>query len=118
MGELDRAVRADYADFARLDIRAGTIVAVDAFPQARVPAYKLTIDFGPEFGIRHASAQLVANYTPDDLARRRILAVVNFAPKRIAGFASEVLVLGANDAAGNVVLAAFERDLPDGARLY
>ncbi len=108
---------ATYADFTRLDLRAGTIVAVEPFAQARVPAYKLTLDFG-ELGLRRSSAQLVANYTPETLVGRRILAVVNFPPKRIAGFASEVLVLGASDAAGNVVLASFERDVPDGARLY
>ena len=108
----------DYAQFAKLDIRAGTIVAAETFPQARVPAYKLTIDFGATIGTRRSSAQIVANYTPETLLGRRVLAVVNFAPKRIAGFASEVLVLGVPDASGNVVLAALERDVLDGAKLF
>lgn len=118
MASHELAAPADYADFAKLDIRAGTVVAVEPFPQARVPAYKLAIDFGADLGVRRSSAQLVANYAPDTLVGCRVLAVINFAPKRIAGFASEVLVLGADDAAGNVVLAAFERPVPDGARLY
>ena len=108
----------DYADFAKLDIRAGTIVAAEPFPQARVPAYKLTIDFGATIGTRRSSAQIVANYSSETLLGRRVLAVVNFGPKRIAGFASEVLVLGVPDASGNVVLAALERDVPDGAKLF
>ena len=108
----------DYADFAKLDIRAGTIVAAEPFPQARVPAYKLTIDFGATIGTRRSSAQIVANCTAETLLGRRVLAVVNFAPKRIAGFASEVLVLGVPDASGNVVLAALERDVLDGAKLF
>ncbi len=107
-----------YAEFARIDIRAGTIVAVEPFPQARVPAYKLTVDFGEPVGTRRSSSQLVANYAPEDLLGRRVFAVVNFEPKRIAGFVSEVLVLGANDAAGNVVLATPQRDVPTGTRLY
>lgn len=118
MQELSERRRADYADFTKLDIRAGTIVAAEPFPQARVPAYRLTLDFGATIGTRRTSAQIVANYTPETLVGRRVLAVVNFAPKRIAGFASEVLVLGANDASGNVVLAALERDVPDGAKIF
>ena len=108
----------DFANFAKLDIRAGTIVAVEPFARARVPAYMLTVDFGTAIGTRRSSAQIVANYTPETLVGRRVFAVVNFAPKRIAGFASEVLVLGAPDAAGNVVLAVPERDVSDGAKLF
>ncbi len=118
MADVSELEIVDYADFAKLDIRAGTIVSAEPFPQARIPAYKLTLDFGARLGTRRSSARIVANYTPEMLVGRRILAVVNFAPKRIAGFASEVLVLGAPDARGNVVLAALEGNVPDGARLY
>jgi tRNA-binding protein len=108
----------DYAAFESLDIRVGTIVAAEPFERARRPAYKLTLDFGSELGTRRSSAQLVANYRPDGLIGRKILAVTNFAPKNIAGFESQVLVLGVSDANGNVVLATLERDAPNGARLY
>ena len=118
MSDVSELKVAAYAEFAKLDIRAGTIVTAEPFPQARVPAYRLTLDFGAAIGTRRSSAQIVANYSPETLVGRRVLAVVNFAPKRIAGFASEVLVLGAHDAAGNVVLAALERDVPDGAKLF
>ncbi|GAC1443592.1 MAG: tRNA-binding protein [Vulcanimicrobiaceae bacterium] len=107
-----------YADFARLDIRVGTIVAAEPLPRARVPAYKLVVDFGAPLGLRASSSQLVANYGAEALLGRQVVAVVNFEPKRVAGFTSEVLVLGANDAAGNVVIAALERAVPDGTRLY
>ena len=105
-------------EFARVEIRVGTIVDVQPLPKARKPAYGLTVDFGEAFGVRRSSAQIVPNYTPEALRGRQVLAVVNFPPKRIAGFESEVLVLGVDDAAGNVVLAALERPAPDGARLY
>jgi tRNA-binding protein len=105
-------------EFERVEIRVGTIVEVQPFPAARKPAYRLTVDFGEELGTHRSSAQIVANYAPEALLGRQVLAVVNFPPKRIAGFESEVLVLGANDAGGNVVLAALERAVPNGSRLY
>jgi tRNA-binding protein len=104
-------------DFERLDIRVGQIVAVEPFPQARKPAYQLTIDFGP-LGIKRSSAQLTEQYTPADLVGRRVLAVVNFPARRIAGFSSEVLTLGVPDATGAVILVTPERDVPLGAQLF
>jgi tRNA-binding protein len=105
-------------EFARVEIRVGTIVDVQPSPKARTPAYRLAVDFGEALGVRRSSARIVSNYTPEALRGRQVLAVVNFPPKRIAGFESEVLVLGVDDAAGNVVLAALERPAPNGARLY
>jgi tRNA-binding protein len=105
-------------EFERVEIRVGTIVEVAPFPTARKPAYRLTVDFGEPLGLRRSSAQIVANYTPEQLLERQVLAVLNFPPKRIAGFESEVLVLGVNDAEGNVVLAALERPVSNGSRLY
>lgn len=106
------------ADFLRLDIRVGRIVSAEEFPEARRPAYRLRVDFGPALGERRSSAQLVANYRPEDLLGRLVLAVVNLPPRRIAGFASEALVLGVPDAAGEVVLLAVEREAPLGGRVY
>jgi tRNA-binding protein len=104
-------------DFQALDLRVGRVVEVEDFPQARKPAYKLTIDFGP-LGLKRSSAQLTALYRPEDLRGRLVVAVVNFPPRRIGPFVSEVLVLGAPDEAGNVVLLALERDVPLGGRIY
>jgi tRNA-binding protein len=106
------------AAFERVDVRAGTIVAVDPFPEARKPAYKLTLDFGETIGRRRSSAQIVPLYAPGDLLGTQILAVVNFPKKRIAGFESEVLVLGLPDSNGNVVLIRPERAVPNGGRMY
>ena len=93
-----------YDDFAKLDIRAGTIIKVEAFPKARKPAYKLTIDFGGDIGIKRSSAQITDYYTPESLVGKKILGVVNFPPRQIADFFSEVLVLG-TDSKGGIVLA-------------
>jgi tRNA-binding protein len=105
-------------DFAKLDIRVGRIVDVQDFPEARKPAWKLTIDLGPELGRRHSSAQLKALYQREQLVGRLVLAVVNFPPRRIGPFLSEVLTLGVPDADGAVVLVAPERDVPLGGRLF
>lgn len=106
-------------DFLKLDIRVGRIVEATEFPEARKPAYKLTIDFGPEIGTKRSSAQIVARYALDDLPGRLVLAVVNFPPRRIGPFESEVLTLGVPDADGRVILVS--PDSPDakvGAKLY
>jgi tRNA-binding protein len=104
-------------DFERSNIRVGRIVAAEPFPAARKPAYKLTIDFGP-LGIRRSSVQITQLYRLEDLPRRLVLAVVNFPPRTIAGFSSEVLVLGVPDSEGNVVLLEPERDVPLGGRVF
>lgn len=112
-----RKTQVTYDDFDRLDIRVGRIVSVDPFPEARTPAYKLAIDFGPVLGTRRSSAQITEHYKPADLVGKQVACVVNFPPKRIAGFTSEVLVLGAVLALGDVVLFYSERDVPLGARV-
>lgn len=107
-----------YADFDRVDVRVGRILRAEAFPEARKPAYKLTIDFGPEIGTKTSSAQLTARYTPGDLPGRLVLGVVNFPPRQIGPFVSEVLTLGVADSDGAVILIEPERDVPIGGRIY
>jgi tRNA-binding protein len=107
-----------YDAFARVDIRVGTITGAEPYPEARRPAYKLTIDFGPEIGVKRSSAQLTVHYSLDALVGRQVAAVVNFAPKQIGKFMSEVLVLGFPDAGGAVVLIAPDRPVANGARLF
>ena len=107
-----------FADFERVDIRVGRIVHAEAFPEARKPAYKLRIDFGPELGIRKSSAQLAARYQLDELEGRLVMAVVNFPPRQIGPFMSEVLTLGVPDATGAVVLVVPDKDVPLGGKLF
>ncbi|HEY0052525.1 MAG TPA: tRNA-binding protein [Caulobacteraceae bacterium] len=107
-----------FDDFLKVDIRLGRIVRADAFPEARKPAYKLTIDFGPEIGMKKSSAQVAALYTPEQLEGRRVAAVVNFPPRQIGPFMSEVLCLGFPDEEGRVVLLDIDRDAPLGGRLF
>lgn len=105
-------------DFNALDIRIGQITDVQDFPDARKPAFKLTIDCGAEIGSKKSSAQLVANYTKEELLGRRVLCVVNFPPRQIGPFVSEVLTLGVPDEKGEVVLVRPDSDVPLGGRLY
>ena len=107
-----------FDDFARIDIRVGTITAVEPYPEARKPAYKLTVDFGQEIGTRRSSAQITRHYEIDSLVGRQVAAVINFPPKQIGKFRSEVLVLGFPDASGEVVLIQPERQVPNGGRLF
>jgi tRNA-binding protein len=107
-----------FDDFLKVDVRVGTIVAAEPFPEAHKPAYKLSIDFGPVLGIRKSSAQITAHYTFDELVGRQVIAVVNFPPRQIGPFMSEVLTLGVPDATGEVVLLAPTTAVPDGERLF
>jgi tRNA-binding protein len=108
----------EFEDFARVDIRVGTVVSAASNPAARKPAYVLEVDFGPELGRKTTSAQLTELYTPEQLQGRQVAAVVNFPPKRIAGIKSEILVLGFPDAQGRVVLIGVDHPVPDGGRLF
>ncbi len=104
--------------FAALDVRAGTVVSAEPFPEARKPAYKLVIDFGDAIGTKYSSAQLTVHYAADELIGKQIVAVVNFPPKRIAGFPSEVLVLGVPDENGDTVLLTPDSAVQNGVRVY
>ena len=107
-----------YDDFTKVDIRVGTVVEVLPYPEARRPAYKLAVDFGPEIGVKRSSAQCTVHYRPEALMGRQVAAVVNFPPKQIGKFMSEVLVLGFPDGKGEVVLIGPEREVPNGGKLF
>lgn len=108
----------EFSDFLKVDIRLGNVVEVEDFPEARNPSYKLTIDFGPVIGKKKSSAQITVHYKKEDLLQKKVLAVVNFPPRQIGKFLSEVLVLGISDQNLNVVLPSFDLQLPNGSRLH
>jgi tRNA-binding protein len=112
------AAQIAFDDFMKVDVRVGQVLAVDPFPEARKPAWKLTIDFGPDIGVKKSSAQITVHYTRDQLLGRKVAAVVNFPPRQIGPFMSEVLTLGFPDAAGEVVLIGVDREVPLGGRLF
>jgi tRNA-binding protein len=107
----------DIDDFGKVDIRAGTVVRAEPFPEARKPAIKLWVDFGPQIGERKSSAQITDRYDPGELVGRKVMGVVNFPPRQIGPFMSEVLVLGFPDDQGRIVLPGLDTAIPDGARL-
>lgn len=112
------AERIAFDDFMRVDVRVGEVIRAEPFPEARKPAYKLTIDFGPDVGVKRSSAQITRHYTTDELSGRKVAAVINFPPRQIGPFMSEVLTLGFPDADGEVVLVGVDRDVPNGGRLF
>ncbi|PIE09633.1 MAG: tRNA-binding protein [Rhodobacterales bacterium] len=107
-----------FDDFLKVDIRVGTVIRAEPFPEARKPAIKLWIDFGPEIGEKKSSAQITAHYTPDGLIGRQVLAVVNFPPRQIGPVRSEVLVLGLSDAEGGIVLIGPDHTIANGERMH
>ena len=118
MTAADRPPTISFDDFLAVDIRLGTIVSAEPFPQARKPAYRLTIDFGPAIGVKKSSAQITRHYRIEDLVGRQVAAVVNFPPRQIGPFMSQVLTLGFPDADGEVVLVRPDLEAPNGARLF
>lgn len=108
---------AEYSDFTKLDIRVGTVLEAVDFPEARIPAIKLQIDFGEELGVRASSAQITQRYRSEELVGRQVTAIVNFPPRRVAGFKSEVLVLGGVPEEGDVVLLGLDQSVPNGTKI-
>ena len=107
-----------FDDFLKVDVRVGTVVRAEPFPEARNPAIKIWVDFGDEIGARKTSAQVTVHYTPEDLIGRQVMAVVNFPPRQIGKFMSEILILGFPDAQGAIVLATPDQQVPNGGRMH
>jgi tRNA-binding protein len=118
MGQASASQRITFDEFLKVDVRVGEVIAAEPFPEARKPAFKLTIDFGPEIGVKKSSAQITTNHTLEELVGRQVLAVVNFPPRQIGPFMSEVLTLGVPDVRGEVMLIGPDRPVPIGGRLY
>ena len=118
MGGVEKKPEISFAEFDKVDIRAGTIVEAEPFPEARKPAFKLRIDFGPVIGVKKSSAQITKHYRPETLVGRQVMAVVNFAPRQIGPFMSEVLTLGFPDDEGAVVLGSIDLKVKDGGALF
>jgi tRNA-binding protein len=118
MSDAAPAPQISFDDFMKVDIRVGRIVEAEVFKEARKPAYKLVVDFGPEIGTRKSSAQITVHYTPQELVGRLVVGVVNFPPRQIGPMRSEVLTLGVPDAEGAVVLLAPDKDVPIGGRMF
>ncbi len=118
MAETKPAAQIVFDDFLKVDIRVGTIIEARTFPEARKPAYQIVIDFGPAIGTRKSSAQITKHYTPDDLVGRQVAAVINFPPRQIGPFMSEVLTLGFPDEKGEVVLIGPSLGVPNGGRMF
>jgi len=108
----------DYKEFETIELRVGTIIAVELFVKARKPAYKIWVDLGKEKGIKKSSAQITFHYTPEELIGRQVVCVCNFAPRQIADFMSEILVTGFSDNEGNIILTTVDKPVPNGARLH
>ncbi len=117
-GNAPKTPEISFDEFLKVDIRTGTVIDAQPYPEARKPALKLWVDYGPEIGVKKSSAQLTEHYAPDALIGKQVLAVVNFPPRQIGKFMSEALVLGLPDADGNVVLLTPDKDVPDGGRLF
>lgn len=117
-GKTGGAGQIPFDDFVKVDIRVGTVIAAEPYPEARKPAIKLQVDFGPGIGVKKSSAQLTVHYTPEALIGRQVVAVVNFAPRQIGKFVSEVLVLGVPDANGAVVLLRPDQAVPNGGKMF
>ncbi len=108
----------DYTDFEKVDLRSGTIIKVDLFPEARKPAYKIMVDFGSELGIKQTSAQITVNYTPESLLGKQVVCCVNLGAKKIAGFESQFLLTGFPDEQGNICITTIDSKVPNGQKLY
>ena len=118
LGILDVENQISYSDFEKVDVRCGRIIGVEDFPEAKIPAYKLTIDFGTKIGMRKSSVRIVENYSKEEITGMQVVCVINFLPKKVGPFISEVLTLGLPDSNGKVILVNPGKPVPNGARLF